>query len=215
MPGGEILHALDKAYRKKPLTISLANRAASGGYYTAMSGDRIFADAGTITGSIGIYGGKLNLKKLYEKIDLKKELYSRGKFSGMMSSMRPFTPDERKKQMSHIQEFYDYFVELVAENRKLSPDSIDNLARGRVWTGQEALSIGLVDEIGGLRNAIAYTAEKLNQKRPFFLLPGSRFLSSVSAFLRLGQSQSDNSDSDFQIEENGILARMPFDILIE
>ena len=225
IPGEEIFHAADKASRKKPLTISMANLAASGGYYIAMSGDRIFADAGTITGSIGIYGGKLNLKKLYEKIDLKKELYSRGKFSGMMSSMRPFTPDERKKQMSHIQEFYDYFVELVAENRKLSPDSIDNLARGRVWTGQEALSIGLVDEIGGLRNAIAYTAEKLNlkdyrvefypEKRPLFLLPGSRFLSSVSAFLGLGQSQGDNSDSDFQIEENGILARMPFDILIE
>jgi len=190
-----------------------------------MSGDRIFADAGTITGSIGIYGGKLNLKKLYEKIDLKKELYSRGKFSGMMSSMRPFTEDERKKQMSHIQEFYDYFVELVAANRKLSPDSIDNLARGRVWTGQEAFSIGLVDEIGGLKNAIAYTAEKLNlkdyrvefypEKRPLFLLPGSRFLSSVNAFLGIGQSQNDNSDSDFHIEENGILARMPFDIIIE
>ncbi len=225
MAGEEIFHWADKASRKKPLIISMANLAASGGYYIAMSGDRIFADAGTITGSIGIYGGKLNLQKLYEKIELKKELYSRGKFAGMMSSMRPFTEDERKKQMSHIQEFYDYFVELVAENRKLSPDSIDNLARGRVWTGQEALSIGLVDEIGGLRNAIVYSAEKLNlkdyrvefypEKRPLFLLPGSRFLNSVSAFLGIGQSQSDNGDSEFQIEENGILARMPFDIIIE
>ena len=190
-----------------------------------MSGDRIFADRATITGSIGIYGGKLSLEKLYQKIDLKKELFTRGKYAAMMSSMRPFTESERAKQMSHIQDFYDYFVELVSSNRKISPDSVDNLARGRVWTGNEAYAIGLVDEIGGLKNAIEYSAKKLNlkdyriefypEKRPLFLLPGSKFLSSVSSFLGFGGSDSDDSNAGFSAKEDGILARMPFDISIE
>jgi protease-4 len=190
-----------------------------------MSGDRIFADRGTITGSIGIYGGKLNLQKLYEKIALNKELYTRGKFAGMMSSMRPFTEEEREKQMSQIRDFYEYFVELVAANRKLSPDSVDNLGRGRVWTGQEAFSVGLVDEIGGLRSAIEYCADKLNikdyriefypQKRPLFIFPGNKLMNAVGSLFRAADAEGDNSKSELIIEEDGILARMPFDISIE
>ena len=100
-PGGfalaaeEIYHQAKKASNKKPIVISMGNVAASGGYHIAMTTDKIFANPGTITGSIGIFGGKLDLSGLYDKIELRKEIYTRGKYAGMLSSIRPFSDDER------------------------------------------------------------------------------------------------------------------------
>jgi protease-4 len=231
-PGGlalaseDILHSVEKTTEKKPVVVSMANVAASGGYYIAMKSERLFADPGTITGSIGIFGGKIDLSRLYEKIDLGKELYTRGKFAGMLSSVRPFTDEERAKYYSQIKAFYDHFVELVSDNRALAVDSVDTLSRGKVWTGQEARSNGLVDELGGLKQSLDFTAGRLGlkdyrvvvypEKRPLFVFPGRSFIRAV-ARLFTGDEVTDNPvPGAFGLADEGqLLARMPFDITIE
>lgn len=226
MAGERIYHSVDKISQHKSLVVSMANVAASAGYYVSMPGKYIFADPGTITGSIGIFGGKVNLSGLYDKIDLGKELYTRGKFAGMLSTIQPFTDNERDKYYSQLKAFYDHFVGLVAESRNLSVDSVDAISRGRVWTGQEALDIGLVDELGGLRQAIGYSARSLGlddyrikvlpQQRPWFLLPDISLTQTIS---RLFGGKSDPaevmSDMFSPLMEGTIIARMPYDIEIE
>jgi protease-4 len=210
LAGEEIYHSAFKAAQEKFLVTSMSNVAASGGYYVTMPSARIFANPGTITGSVGIYGGKVDLSGLYETIDLGKELYLRGRFA-----------------YSHLKAFYDHFVQLVADNRSLPSDSVDALSRGKVWTGREALANGLIDEIGGLKRSFDYVAERLDldnyriavypEKRPWIILPGRSALSAVS---RLFARKTDNGFSTADIftgvpEEGGILARLPFDISIK
>lgn len=230
-PGGlalaaeEIYHSAAKAAKKKLLVTSMSNVAASGGYYIITPSERLFANPGTITGSIGIYGGKVDLSCLYEKIDLGKELYTRGKFAGMLSTVRPFTEEERAKYYSHLKAFYDHFVQLVSDNRSLSVDSVDALSRGRVWTGQEALSNGLIDENGGLKQTLDYTANQLGlkdyriavypEKRPWFVFPGRSYIKGVVRFFS-GSTGNETLAEVLDISSAGeIFARMPFDITIE
>jgi len=226
LAGEEIYHSAQKAAEKKPLVASMSNLAASGGYYIAMPSVRLFADPGTITGSIGIYGGKVDLSGLYKKIDLGKELYTRGRFAGMLSTMRPFTDEEREKYHSQMKAFYDYFVELVSNNRALSADSVDALSRGRVWTGREALSNGLIDELGGLKRSLDYTAMRLGlkdyriavypEKRPWFVFPGRSFMKAIAHFFSGKGNGEETLAKGLGLSGRGdILARMPFDISIE
>ncbi len=227
LAGEEIFRDTQRAAHIKPVVISMANIAASGGYYIAMPGRHIFANPACITGSIGIFGGKADFSGLYDKIDLGKELYVRGKFAGMLSTMRPFTPDERQKYYSQMDALYQHFLSLVADNRNLGVDSVDNLARGRVWTGREAQDNGLVDQTGGLKQALDFTAERLGlddyrvlilpQKRPFIILPGNTLMGGISRILGLGgRGGGDGLDSKLPLAATeGILARLPFDIEIE
>lgn len=226
LAGDEIYHTAAKTVEKKPMVVSMSNMAASGGYYIAMPAGDILANPATITGSIGIYGGKVDLSRLYDKIGLGKELYTRGKHAGMLTTMRPFTEDEREKYFSHLQAMYGHFVSLVAGNRNLTTDSVDNLARGRMWTGREALQNGLVDELGGVKRALDLTAEKLAlesykieflpRKRPLFLLPGKSLIDNVVGWLGFGSKASEVTASLVEpTVTEGILARMPFDINID
>jgi len=221
-----IYHQTVRASEKKPFIVSMSNVAASGGYYISMSAERIFADPATITGSIGIYGGKADMSGLYDKIDLGKELYTRGKYAGMLSTIRPFTEDERIKYQSHLQAFYDHFIDLVANNRKLGVDSVDALSRGRVWTGREALANGLVDETGGLRQSIEHLADALGledyrlviypEKRPLFVLKIPGLLRVVTGLFESDSPVMSVLGYDSDTSEDGyVLARMPFDIEIE
>ena len=230
-PGGEALagediyHAAAKAAEKKPVVVSMANVAASGGYYVAMAGARVFADPGTVTGSIGIYGGKADLSELYKKIDLGKELYTRGAYAGMLSYMRPFTEAERTKYFSQLQAFYNHFIGLVADNRALSTDSVDALSRGRVWTGREARSNGLVDELGGLKESLAYLADQIGaenydivilpERRPLFVLPKLPLVGSISSLLSHGDAESTRLLETVAQDDLSLLTRMPFDISLE
>jgi protease-4 len=232
-PGGaalasdDIYHFIKKASRRKPVIVSMANLAASGGYYIAMPGDRVFADPATITGSIGIFGGKADLSGLYEKISLTKELYTRGQFSGMMSSIRPFTEEERAKYLAQLQAFYGHFVELVAGNRSLPTDSIDHLGRGRVWTGREALYNGLVDELGGLQQSLDYTANRVGlgtdyavefypRRRPWFILPASPLFGIVAGLFGRREAASASTLSEALPDiDDAVYARLPFDITIQ
>jgi protease-4 len=118
------------------------------------------AQPGTLTGSIGIYGGKLVLGGTYEKLGMRIEPLSIGRHAEMGSPVRPFNADERAKLEAQLQAFYEQFVEKVAESRKMTPEAVDAVAQGRVWTGLQAKQRGLVDALGGLDRAISIAKER-------------------------------------------------------
>jgi protease-4 len=146
--------------RKRPIVVSMGDLAASGGYYIAMAGDLIVAQPGTLTGSIGIYSGKFVTGGSFEKAGANVEATSDGRHAEIYSPDRRFTPEERAKVQESMQAFYDQFVEKVAEARQTSPEKIDQIAQGRVWTGQQAKEVGLVDELGGLLVAVAAAKQR-------------------------------------------------------
>jgi len=160
-PGGdaeasdEIWREVERLRRVKPVIVSMSDYAASGGYYIAMGANAIVAQPGTLTGSIGIFGGKFNLLGLYRKLGLNVETLSRGKHAEMMSMYRDFTPEEAEHFQEHLESFYRGFVAKVAANRGRSDAEIDSLARGRVWSGEAAFQRGLVDTLGGMDAALA------------------------------------------------------------
>ncbi|HLJ11006.1 MAG TPA: signal peptide peptidase SppA [Planctomycetaceae bacterium] len=163
-PGGSALasdlmwHELELV--KKPFVVSMGDVAGSGGYYIAMGADRIFADPGTITGSIGVVGGKFALNGLYGKIGITTDVISRGKNSGVNSSTTGFSDNERESMQRLLNDIYDQFTTKAAQGRKMEKDKLEKLARGRVYTGSAAVKIGLVDELGSLDDAIAYAKKQ-------------------------------------------------------
>jgi protease-4 len=139
----------------RPLVASMSDLAASGGYYVALPAKVLVAQPATLTGSIGIFGGKFVTGGLYGKLGANIGSVSFGKHAEMNSPARPYNADETKKVQEQLHAFYDQFVEKVAESRGSTPERIDQLAQGRVWTGRQAKENGLVDELGGLARAIA------------------------------------------------------------
>ena len=165
-PGGSTV-ASDVIWRelmllraRKPLVVSMSDLAASGGYYIAMPGHVIVAQPGTLTGSIGIFSGKFVTGGTYNKLGINIEAVSEGTYAQMYSPSRPFNAAERAKVEEHMQAFYDQFVEKVAESRSSTPEKIDAIAQGRVWTGRQARERGLVDELGGLPRALAIAQQR-------------------------------------------------------
>jgi protease-4 len=144
----------------RPLVASMSDLAASGGYYIAMPAQVIVAQPSTLTGSIGIFGGKIVTGGLYEKLGARVDSTSIGAHAEMNSPVRPYSPADVKKVDEQLQAFYDQFVEKVAAARHSTPEKIDALAQGRVWTGQQAKQNGLVDALGGLNHAIAVAKER-------------------------------------------------------
>ena len=165
-PGGSatasdaVWRELMLAREKRPLIVSMSDLAASGGYYIAMPGHVIVAQPTTLTGSIGIYGGKFISGGVYEKLGANIESTSIGKHAEMNSPARPYNPDELKKVKAQLESFYTGFVTKVAAARGRTPEQIDAIAQGRVWTGQQAVQNGLVDTLGGLDKAIEVAKEK-------------------------------------------------------
>jgi protease-4 len=143
-----------------PLVASMSDLAASGGYYIAMAADAIVAQPSTLTGSIGIYGGKFVTGGVYAKLGANIESSSIGRHAEMNSPARPYNAEEAKKLQEQLQAFYDQFVEKAADARGMAPSELDRLAQGRVWTGHQAKANGLVDELGGLMKAIAIAKER-------------------------------------------------------
>lgn len=165
-PGGDafasdqIWREMNLLHAKKPVVISMSDVAASGGYYMAMSGDPIVAYPGTFTGSIGVVYGKFNLRGLYDKIGVKKEILSRGKNAEYDTDYRNFTPAERQQVLEQMNIVYRDFVQKVADARQKKWDEIELLAQGRVWLGSQAKQNGLVDELGGFDRAVAMLKER-------------------------------------------------------
>jgi protease-4 len=138
----------------RPLVVSMSDLAASGGYYISLAGDVIVAQPGTLTGSIGVYTGKFVTGGTLDKLGANIEAVSKGRHAEMYSPDRRFTAEEREKVQASMQAVYDQFVERAAESRHTTPEKIDEVAQGRVWTGQQARALGLVDQLGGLYKAI-------------------------------------------------------------
>lgn len=147
-----------------PIVASMGDLAASGGYYIAMPAQSIVAQPSTLTGSIGIFGGKFVTGGLYEKLGANIESDSIGTHAEMNSPARPYNAAESAKVDEQLRAFYDDFLRKVAESRQSTPERIDQLARGRVWTGQQAKANGLVDDLGGLDRAIAVAKERAGLK---------------------------------------------------
>ena len=145
---------------KRPLVTSMSDLAASGGYYIAMPGHVIVAQPATLTGSIGIYSGKMALGQAAAKIGVTAEAVKNGANSDIYSPFTPFTPAQRTKVQDFMQSFYDNFVEKAAASRHTTPERIDAVAQGRVWTGAQAVAHGLVDRLGGLDVAVAVAKEQ-------------------------------------------------------
>lgn len=165
-PGGdaiasdEILREARLLSKKKPMVISMSDVAASGGYYIAMTGDPVVAYPNTITGSIGVIFGKVNLKGLYDKLGLTKDVVRRGKNATIDSEYYPLDEDGQRKLREGVQSVYKTFVGLVAESRKKKYDEVQELAQGRVWLGEHARQRELVDAMGGLDKSIELVKEK-------------------------------------------------------
>jgi protease-4 len=159
-PGGSgnasdaVWQELRRLRRDKPVIVSMGDVAASGGYYIACGADAIVADPATITGSIGVFGGKLNVLGLYRKLGLNVETVTRGKHAAMWSPFSDFDAEEVALYQKSLDQFYDVFLSRVAEGRKMAPSVIDSVGQGRVWSGKAAKGIGLVDRYGGLHEAM-------------------------------------------------------------
>jgi protease-4 len=146
---------------EKPVVVSFGDVAASGGYYIALGADAIFAEPGTITGSIGVIAGKASLRSLYERVGVTKELVTRGKHATLFSDYAPLGDEERARLEAEASSFYRAFVEKVATGRKLSIEAAAASAEGRVWTGRQAWTRGLIDKLGDIGDALDAIKERL------------------------------------------------------
>ncbi|MEO1593131.1 MAG: signal peptide peptidase SppA, partial [Cyanobacteria bacterium J06632_22] len=144
---------------KKPLVISMGDYAASGGYMIAAPGSKIFASPSTITGSIGVYGLLLNFQEIANRNGITWDVMKTAKFADIGTVSRPQSEEELQIQQDFVNDLYDRFIGLVADARKVDKADINEVAQGRVWSGSDALAVDLVDEIGGLNDAIAAAAE--------------------------------------------------------
>jgi protease-4 len=183
-PGGSAM-ASDLMWReitrikaKKPIVASMGDIAASGGYYISMGCTKILAEPGTLTGSIGVVGGKLALKGLFDKIGVTTDTISRGKNNGWMSSDEPFSDSERKVITRLMEDCYKQFTEKAAQGRNLSVKDLESLAGGRLYSGRMAKQSKLVDEIGTLEDAVSEAKRlaglKSDEKVDRLILPKPR-----------------------------------------
>ena len=166
-PGGSAL-ASDVIWRAtqearkngKPLIVSMSDLAASGGYYVSCGADAVVAEPGTLTGSIGVFVLRPVLGGLLDKLGIGYASLQRGAHADILLGTKPLDPDTRARLSADVKSVYDLFVERVAAGRKLPAEKVDAIGQGRVWTGQQAATLGLVDAIGGLRTAVDLAKEK-------------------------------------------------------
>ena len=233
-PGGNAIASdimwreLDLAAKVKPVVISMGNYAASGGYFISAPGTKIYANPMTISGSIGVFGLIPNAGKLLEqKLGLTTEIVNTNKNSDFPSIFRPMNNYEKEIMQLSIEKIYSDFVSKVASGRKMTAESVDSIGQGRVWSGTSALKIGLVDEIGGLKDAIKGAA-KLAGIEPYSIRelpviedPYTRILTQLSGELRMSILKKELGESVKyynMVQEikdlSGIQARLPYFIEI-
>ncbi|ADQ80285.1 signal peptide peptidase A [Paludibacter propionicigenes WB4] len=232
-PGGsayaseQIWHALSMLKAKKPLIVSMGDYAASGGYYISCLADKIIAQPNTITGSIGIFGAIPNIKGLNEKLGLTYDGVKTNKMSDGISINRSFTPEERDLMQNYVNRGYELFVKRCAQGRKMKVEQIKAIAEGRVWTGEDAIKIGLVDKIGGLNDAIklavdkaklsSYNLKEYPEKEDFTAKLLKSLTEDVEARVmeaQLGEQYSILKKIKSLDKINGIQARLPYDLNI-
>jgi len=233
-PGGsaygseQIWRALTLLKAKKPLIVSMGDYAASGGYYISCMADKIVAQPTTITGSIGIFGLIPNIEGLNNKLGFTYDGVKTNKMGNAISVNRKFTPEERDLMQNYVNRGYELFVKRCADGRKKTPEQIKTIAEGRVWTGEDALKIGLVDKIGGMDLALKLAVEKAKLKtymikdfpvkEDFFTKLMKDFDTSLETRIlksQLGDDYKLLKKAQELKQLSGIQARMPFDFEIK
>lgn len=229
-PGGsafvsdQIWKQVTELKKKKPVVVSMGDVAASGGYYISCAADRIIAEPNTLTGSIGIFGLFPNAAGLFDKLALTTDVVKTNRFAALGDVSRPMTEEEKALIQSYIERGYDTFLSRCAEGRGKSKEAIDAVGQGRVWTGEQAVEKGLVDELGGIDLAIREAA-RLAAVEDYSLLHVSDEKDFLSSFLekQLGGIRTELArqllGEDYGYFENlrqartlrGIQARLPFD----
>jgi protease-4 len=239
-PGGSasasehIGREIQLAKKVKPVVVSMGSYAASGGYWIAAYGDRIFAEPTTVTGSIGVFGLQFDVQKLANNVGITFDSVKTGRYADMLTLSRPKTEAELDIIQRMIDWTYGEFLRKVSEGRKLQPEAVAEIAQGRVWSGAEAKKIGLVDELGGLDTAIKFAAEKAGLGRNYRIVEfpqKKEFAEAVTELMeRLSPEARTGSDGvvaeitrRFQKEvaalknfndPQGIYARMPLELSI-
>lgn len=213
----------------KPIVVSMGNYAASGGYYISCGASWIVAEPTTLTGSIGIFGIIPNVEGLMGKVGLTTDVEKTNKYADFPNLSRSMNTDEKALLQNYIEKGYDIFLTRCAEGRNKSKAEIDSIGQGRVWTGEQALKIGLVDELGGLDKAIEIAAEKANvekyytrhypEQKDFFTMLmeeslGGMKTSLLKSLLSETEFRHYSLLKNFEKQDN-IQARMPFDIEIK
>lgn len=232
-PGGSalasdvILREVKLASGVKPVIASMGDVAASGGYYVACGADMIVASPSTITGSIGVFGMIPNMQNFFNnKLGITFDNVKTNEYADMMTVSRPLRPNERDIIQENIEQVYSTFTTHVAEGRGISVAQVDSIGQGRVWSGAEAVQIGLVDELGGLTYAIEKAAEKAGletyrlveypTRKDFFtqLLEDFGQVQEVFVKRKLGEAYQYYKQVEQMNQMTGILTRMPYDIII-
>ncbi len=221
-PGGSVLasekikHELDLLGEKVPLIASYGDYAASGGYWISNNCSKIFSDATTLTGSIGVFGLIPEASKTLKNV-LHVGVWSAKshKHADAMRLTRPFDQVEYNYMLRSIEAIYDKFTAIVAEGRQMEQSRVDEIGQGRVWTGADALEIGLVDEIGTLEDAIRYAATLIGAE-DYQVLEYPKPLTGMEYFMQsLGQNTEHNYVKAFQkLSEPSVIARMPYQVVI-
>ena len=186
-PGGsvgasqEIFEELKKIRVKKPVVVSMGSVAASGGLYVALGGNKIFASPGTVTGSIGVVLEIPNIEKLLKKIGVETEAIKSGAYKDTGSIYRPLTPEEKDYLREKVKIIHDQFIKAISEERKIPIEKVKEFADGRIFTGEEALSLGLVDKLGNFWDAVneAKKMAKITEAKLVFLPKKKGFLSKI------------------------------------
>jgi len=236
-PGGSALASeiiwreIELTKRKKPVVVSMGNLAASGGYYISCNADKIFAEPTTITGSIGVLGGLLNIQEFINDKGIYSDIVSTHTNAAHYSPFRPMSENFREIVTESIENIYDIFLIRVADGRAMTKNQVNEVAQGRIWSGIEAKRLGLVDEIGGLEDAIVYAA-KLGetvkyevQNFPVFKKTLEEYFTSNSPFpikSRQEVLKEEIGEENYQIIEHirsmnsrkGVLTIMPYQITI-
>jgi len=237
-PGGSALTSeliwreIELAKKKKPVVVSMGNYAASGGYYISCNASRIFAEPSTLTGSIGVFGVLPNFSKVSNNLGIHTEQVNTHSNAAGYSLFTPLKDNTRAVIQQGVEHVYNTFVNRVAKGRNMTPAAVDSIAQGRVWTGADAIKVGLVDEIGGLDKAIKYaaklgkTTKYSTQNYPEFERTFDKYLKGISG-LPFAQSKEEfikeevGEESYRMIERirrvtqlKGAQAIMPFEINI-
>lgn len=240
-PGGSALTSdliwreVELTKKVKPVVVSMGNLAASGGYYISCNANKIFAESSTITGSIGVFGMLPNLHGIASKYGFKSEMVETHKNAGGYDPFQPIDNDFKNFTQEGVESIYKTFVSRVAAGRKMTFEQVDAIAQGRVWSGTDALKLGLVDKIGGMDDAIAYAASLVNvkdyvtvdypeyEKDIDYLFGGNGFFSSLGLFQSTETLLKEElGEENYQMIQNikslnskkGVQAIMPFEVNI-
>lgn len=233
-PGGsafgseQIWNAMSQVKKKKPIVVSMGDYAASGGYYISCLADRIFAQPTTLTGSIGIFGMFPNMHGLMGKLGITFDNVKTNKYSDFGAEYRPMSIEEKAILQNYIEKGYDLFTKRCADGRGMSQDSIKAIAEGRIYSGVDAIRIGLVDELGGLNEAVEYASQKAELKdytiryypavKTMMQQLSEAFSTSIEQRIissRLGENYQIFEALQNAQQQSGIQALMPYTLVVK